>query len=704
MWMPGDMRARMIRAAADREREPKVGTPEATIQCVGTVEWLGAAESGKDQPKKFSLVGYTGGAMQVGLYYRPVVIDLAGLTAAADEIPALLGHDTDRIVGHGTPEISATRVKMSGVVSGGGEAAKEVLESAGNGFPWKASVGVAPTSREFVDEGATARANGRTWKGPINIVRSGVLGEISFVPIAADSRTSVSVAASQQEPAMDKQFRKWLEAKGFEPDKLTDDMIAPLKAAYDAEQTPAPEKKKPQKRVEGAGDEFEPDKVVGEIRAKAAAELERIEGIRQACDGKHGDIEAKATKEGWTVEKCELEVLRASRSTPPAGHVHGTPACSERVLEAAMCQALQIHDLDKQYDDQTLQAAHTQFSGQIGLQEILLIAARQNGYTRGAMRIRRGNVREVLQAAFSTVSISNVLANVQNKLLLAAFMKVEDTWRRVGRIGQLSDFKPHKRYRLTSDLTYQELSAGGEIAHGTLGDEDYSITGTTYARMLAITRKDIVNDDLGALDSIPRTMGRGAALRINTSFWTEFLADAVTFFTTARGNFFDGGASALDSSSLSIAVQMFREQTDGTTDADGTGHPIAVEPAILLTPPALEATAQELYVSRAINTGGSSTKAKVPNSNIHAGKFRPEVSAYLSNSKLTGYSSLAWYLLADPDDLPMIEIAFLDGQQVPTIESADADFNQLGIQVRGYHDFGVAKQDHRAAVKSKGEA
>ena len=35
---------------------------------------------------------------------------------------------------------------------------------------------------------------------------------------------------------------------------------------------------------------------------------------------------------------------------------------------------------------------------------------------------------------------------------------------------------------------------------------------------------------------------------------------------------------------------------------------------------------------------------------------------------------------------------------------AEADFNVLGIQMRGYFDFGVAKQDYRAGCKSKGAA
>ena len=52
--------------------------------------------------------------------------------------------------------------------------------------------------------------------------------------------------------------------------------------------------------------------------------------------------------------------------------------------------------------------------------------------------------------------------------------------------------------------------------------------------------------------------------------------------------------------------------------------------------------------------------------------------------------------LPDPNDLPVIEAAFLNSQQTPTVERADADFNVLGIQFRGYFDFGVALQNPSA--------
>ena len=76
----------------------------------------------------------------------------------------------------------------------------------------------------------------------------------------------------------------------------------------------------------------------------------------------------------------------------------------------------------------------------------------------------------------------------------------------------------------------------------------------------------------------------------------------------------------------------------------------------------------------------------------------------MSNSSFTGNSALKWYLLGDPADIATIEIAFLNGVRNPTVESAQADFNMLGIQMRGFFDFGVAFQEYRGAIAMKGEA
>jgi len=105
--------------------------------------------------------------------------------------------------------------------------------------------------------------------------------------------------------------------------------------------------------------------------------------------------------------------------------------------------------------------------------------------------------------------------------------------------------------------------------------------------------------------------------------------------------------------------------------------------------------------STTLNEATSTPKS---NRNPHTNKFQVVVSDYLDNEDYAGSSAKAWYLLADPNAIPAIEVVFLNGKQVPTVEKSDMVFNRLGIEFRGYLDFGVKEQDFRGALKMKGEA
>jgi len=660
------------------------------IECAASVDWIEAADGNQEGPKKFSLVGYTGGQMQVWAYYRPVVIDLEGLTAAAEEIPALLGHDPSQIVGHGTAEITARQVKLSGVISGGGDAAKEVIASSANGFPWKASVGIAPTKVEFVEVGATAKANGKTWPGPINIVRGGVLGEISFVPMAADSKTSVHIAASREEFEMDKKFKAWLEAKGFEPDQLTEAQTTSLKAAYDAEQTPVPPQDKTAALKAAVADppKDHAAEVVADVRAKAAAESERIEAVRKVCDGKNGEIEAKAIGEGWTRDQTELAVLRASRSKPPAGTSQQAPDTA--AIQAAFARSAGLLNAEKHFTPEVLEASD-RYRG-IGLQEVLLMHARAAGYD-GRQKITTGNIREVLQAAFSVHSLTTLLTTTGNKILLDGFMSVPQSWRNVAAVRTVNDFKTVTAYRMNASLEYEEVGAAGEIEHGTVSQESYTMQAKTYAKMLVLTRTDMINDDLGAFNDLRQRLGLGASIKMNKVFWTAWLsaANGAAFWTAARGNLVT--TASLAEAGLTKAVKAFRDM------AGPDGNMMNLEPEFVLVPTDLEFAASKLYVSQEVRDTTASTKTMT--ANIYQNKFRPIVVPECGNLSYTGYSATNWWMLANPAILASAVMCFLNGQQSPTIESADADFNTLGVQFRGYHDFGCAMTEYRASVEAQ---
>jgi hypothetical protein len=632
------------------------GTSPLTL--TGTAEITAiAAGAGADAEKalpRFKMLAYTGGAMRVAGWRHPVVLDLAGLAVPSQNRPIRFAHDPAAGVGHTDAiKVEGGQLVASGVISRDTATAREVVASSRNGFPWQASVGASVEEFEFIRESQKAIVNGQEFAGPINVVRKATLGEISFVDLGADGRTSASIAAQQGGGGTGS-------PSGGDAD-------------------PAP----------GAG--------AAALRAEALAETSRIAAVRKICAGKHLDIEAQAIRDGWDATRTELEVLRASRPKAPAIHAPDTSITGE-VLEAACFQSAKLEGLDKVCSAQALEVAAKRFQSGLGLQELLIEAAIANGYTGRTFR----DSRRVLEAAFgrgieagmTIIDVGGILSNVANKFLLEGFFSVERVWRSICAVRNVSDFKTVTSYRLVGKDQYEQVAPGGELKHGTLGEETYSNKADTYGLMLAIDRRDIINDDLGAITTVPRKLGRGSGLKINDVFWTAFMNNAA-FFAVGNKNFVSGADTALGIDGLTKGEVTFMDLVDSD------GKPTGVMPSILLVPTALSAVGTQLYKS--VEMRDTTANTKFPVANPHQGKFRIEVSRYLSNALYTGNSAKAWYLLADPSDLPVIEMAFLNGQEAPTIETSDADFSQLGVRMRGYHDFGVALQDPRGGVKSKGE-
>ena len=635
--------------------------------------------------------------------------------------PILKDHDTAQVVGHSTATTKADTLIVDGVVSGTGPAAAEVVANADNGFPWQASIGADVLVIEEIAAGKSISINGRDFTGPLVRIVQSRLSEVSFVALGNDDSTTAAMTASAKNRTIKGSkimtFADWLASLGLDPATLTPEATAELEKAFaamtsadeaEAASAPdAPEKAKAARvalalaikaaAVKPSKPTVSPD--IAAAREAAASESERIAAVR-AVSADHPAIQAQAIREGWNAERAELAVLRASRPTAAAIHANGSAPVTGDVLAAAVMLAGKARDVEKSFSAPVLEAAHKRFGRHFGLQDLLIQAARANGYSGDSVRRDMPGVLRaafsVQAAGFSAVDLPGVLSNSMNKFLLDGWNAVEQSWRQIAAVRPLSDFKTSTSYRMSGATEYEKVNGAGEIKHGTLGETAYPIKADTYARMLAVTRQDIINDDLGAITAAPQQLGRGAALKVNDVFWAEFLNNA-SFFTTGNGSYFTGSpGSLLTIDGLSAAEVLFLNQTDPD------GKPLGASPAMLLVPPALKAQAEALYKSLELRDTTASTKA--PTANPHGGKFAPVVSAYLSNAKYSGNSATAWYLLANPADLAVMEVGFLNGQEAPTIESADADFNTLGIQMRGYHDFGVAKHEYRAGVKAKGAA
>jgi len=681
--------------------------------------WAEASANGDESApslRRFSMVAYTGGPMNLTGWAHPVVVDLAGMEIAGGVIksrPILKDHNRSLIVGHTESiRIEGNQLLVSGVISGAGPVAQEIVESSRNGFPWQASLGAASGRMEFVPKGKQAQANGREFTGPVHIARQSTLGEVSFVALGADDNTSASVAASRTKPAQivkedDMTFNEWLEAKGFDPDTLTETQTTNLQAMFESEQaTPTG---KDADSSEGAGEDTD---VIARIRAESAAETTRIASVRRICAGKHDEIEANAIAEGWDTARTELEVLRAQRPSLNHGGVRrdADPAQSGRAIEAALCLSAGLPEkqVGQWYDEKTMNAAMAHDLQGAGLHTLIYETIHASGDHVRPGRIDNETIRaafaangRLIQAAggggFSTISLSGILSNVANKTMLAAYTAVESVVAKFSAETDVNDFKEATRYRLTGNGVFEKVGPDGELKHAGLSEQSFKNKVETYGRMISLTRQMMINDDLGAFLQIPRLIGRMSALKREEAVFELLLSNPSSFFDAANKNFLAGADTALSIDALTKAEQAFLDQTD--TD----GKPILLSPAVLLVPSSLKVAAQVLMTETRVNETTDTNKPK-PAVNPHAGKWQPVASPYLNAQGITGGSAKAWYLLANPADVAAIEIAYLRGKRTPTIETGDTDFNTLGMQWRGYFDFGVAMQDHRAAVKSKGEA
>ncbi len=517
-------------------------------------------------------------------------------------------------------------------------------------------------------------------------------------------------------------FEQWLAANGYDAEKLTATQKAHLTAAWKAETAPPPIA---QPVVGAPTPATAPSGTPSyEVQlAEARAESDRRQKINEATEQyirmainfpdrieRYNLLRNAAVESKWDINRFNLEMLKESHNVGPIISVSRGKEITSEVLEAAACVHTRLPGVEKVFSDRVLDSANREFkSNGVSLLGLIEFGAKANGWRghsvrsdlRNAMRYcNRGTDAgmDMRSEGPSTLDVSGILSNIANKVLKISFLAVERVWADFAEIRPVSDFKTITSYALTGDLTYDKVSPGGEIKSGTLGSTSYTNKADTYAKMLGIDRRDFINDDLGAFAGVSKRLGRGGALKINDVFYTDWLNDSTFFNTDKSHNNYDDGAtdSVLSLAGLDNAYSIYKTQTDPD------GKPLGSEPKILLVPTQLGVTA--LTLMAAAPTAAAQSTALTTIANPWAGKFRVVESQYLSNSTYSGYSTTAWYLLADPNDLVATQICFLNGAEMPIIETGEMDFDRLGFAMRGYHDFGVSKQEYRAGVKLKGAA
>lgn len=606
-----------------RASAPTAGMIHATMV-------LTAAAGSDSGNVKLKGIAYHGGAMKVNAYGSPVAIEVGGIQLSGP-IPLVADHSSSiaQRLGMGTATIEGGKLAIEASVTPGTPEADRAIQLARNGGI-SLSVGLAVTESKFIRKGETVTVNGRAQEGPLYYIVRSELVEVSAVGVGAD-RGARAIAAN------------------------------------------AP--------TGGAGDDA--------IKAERARVLEIQAAFAAVSDG---EAEARQFIEaGASADEARaraLALLKAQRPQAPAifassGGTISTGDTRDVIAAAHMLMAGAREAAERAYKgrERVLEAADAmrqRAGGLLGLMRECLLA--------NHITPPRDN-HELIRAANSTNDYPGAVAGAIRLVAQDALQTAAEPCLTYCARKPVQDFRQNALVRFAPKMALHKLPAGGEIKNISLEGKATAMQADTYASMVVIDRKDIINDELSHYSELPAHYGREAARTIGDIVEAVIAAGVTTFWTTSNGSYITGADTVLGIDGLRQAVVALRTQTDES------GRTLNLAPAYLEVAPDDEFTARALVASAEVrNAAGTAAE---PTGNPAQG-----IAKVLVNARMT---SPQWRLYSAPQNAAVV-LALLNGVLAPTVEVVDPGPDRLGMGYRCFIDFGAALHEYRAAVIAKGAA
>lgn len=272
---------------------------------------------------------------------------------------------------------------------------------------------------------------------------------------------------------------------------------------------------------------------------------------------------------------------------------------------------------------------------------------------------------ELVGRAFTSSDFPLILANQANKSMLKGYDEAPETWNIWAQTGNLSDFKIASRVNLSTFNNLDLVSEDGEYKYGQFTENNETIQLATFGKLFSISRQAIINDDLGMFTRIPSSMGRAASRTVGNLAYgvitsNPLLADGIAFFNAAHNNLNLSGAGGTPLSADAVGLATLGTMRNGMglqTDSGANAVGLNIRPGFLLVPLALEDVAKALMTD---TTAPGQANPGVRNQLVNMAQV-------VSDPRLDADSVVRYYLAAG-QTWDTIEVAFLDGNQAPTLE------------------------------------
>ncbi len=309
--------------------------------------------------------------------------------------------------------------------------------------------------------------------------------------------------------------------------------------------------------------------------------------------------------------------------------------------------------------------------------------------------VQRMNIARDGEAYHVTGSFQNLMLDASNKTLQAAYEEAPFTWNLWARQAQsVPDFRDINRIRFSEAPDLEVVPENHSYNEGTMSDSKESYSVEKFGRIFTVSWETLVNDDLDAISRVPAMQGNAARRTQNKKVYEVLtsnpdMADGNALFSAGHGNL-DASGAAPSVAELNAAYLAMMTQTGLS------GEIINVEPAYIIAPPSLRGTVLQLLGSFADPNAGGSNAGNSNTVNIHQNVLQPIIEPQLESASAT-----SWYLAAQSARIDTVEIAFLQGEENPVLES-EFDFDKDVWRYKIRQTFGVAPIDYRGLFKNPG--
>ena len=413
--------------------------------------------------------------------------------------------------------------------------------------------------------------------------------------------------------------------------------------------------------------------------AKRLAEMERKEAIRDAGDQYKVDTEtvrAFVKDETKTLQDFKDALLESRISEAPLIPANVLSQDGKQDMMRAIEDAFVIRlggdvkdphkDLDK-------------FRG-ASLLDIVRAMNPDVGYSKDAL----------VERALGTADLPNLLISSGNRFLVSEFEAAMPTYSIFAEAMDVSDFRSNSDITAGSGGRLAKINEHGELKERNLGESAESWNLETYGGKYTLTRKALINDDLGAFTKMLSDFIEDAVLTANAitydllmkrgDYASYTMSDGTAIFHADHSNL---GSSALSATTLAAGRAAMRKHKgiDGVTALN-------IVPKYLLVGPDLEQTAYELVNSIAkVEDNKSSGVA-----NYHQNALEVIVDAEITGSQ--------WFLSAARR---AIKVGYLSGTgRRPVLKMNDSTLTQTVFE--GVFDIGVVASDYRGLYAGNGVA